>query len=521
MKCEICNTEYIDARRLSNHLKKEHNLTAKEYHDTILKTNNKCNNPACDNTTTFKNLGVGYLRYCSNKCNTDHNANDNIKKMTKHFQDIYGVDNCSSLKVVCEKRKITCNEKYGGNAPLCSDKIKDKVKNTNLVKYGSINTFQVEEFKTKSKLTCLNKYGVENIMHSNEFALNKNRLDSLKRIDLTLNKAIPHLLNLNIEIVSWEKTGTYNTFRCNLCNHEFIKYTKHTFHEIKCPKCNQGTSIENKIKLLLDEYEINYEINNRSIIDPYELDFYLPEHKVAIECHGIYWHSEQILLTRNINASKYHLIKYNLCKDNDIQLLQFYESEINDKFDIVKNIILAKCNKLTKLCGARECIIKTTDNNIFLNDNHIQGNNNGQRINVGAYYNNELVSLMSFKTERNRIELDRFCTIKNYYIPGIASKLFSYFINNNDCEHIISFADKRISNGNLYKAINFNYVSDVNPSYYYNIGGTLKHKFGFRKEKLKTKLEQYDSNLTEYQNMLKHGYDRIWDAGKIKYEWKK
>jgi hypothetical protein len=34
------------------------------------------------------------------------------------------------------------------------------------------------------------------------------------------------------------------------------------------------------------------------------------------------------------------------------------------------------------------------------------------------------------------------------------------------------------------------------------------------------KFKNYDSELTEYQNCLNNGYDRIWDCGKIKFEYR-
>ena len=34
-------------------------------------------------------------------------------------------------------------------------------------------------------------------------------------------------------------------------------------------------------------------------------------------------------------------------------------------------------------------------------------------------------------------------------------------------------------------------------------------------------LENFNKEKTEYQNMLDNGYDRIFDVGCFKYEWKK
>jgi hypothetical protein len=43
----------------------------------------------------------------------------------------------------------------------------------------------------------------------------------------------------------------------------------------------------------------------------------------------------------------------------------------------------------------------------------------------------------------------------------------------------------------------------------------------FQKHKLKNILETFDPLKTEYENMLENGWDRIWDCGNAKFEWKK
>ena len=56
-------------------------------------------------------------------------------------------------------------------------------------------------------------------------------------------------------------------------------------------------------------------------------------------------------------------------------------------------------------------------------------------------------------------------------------------------------------------------------NYYYIINGIRKHRYNYRKNILKDKLDTFDSSLTEYQNMINNGYDRIWDCGNLKYEY--
>jgi len=514
IKCKICNKNSFDNyRKLSYHLRTVHGLTAQEYHDIILKTSNICNNPDCNNVTKFKNLNIGYLKYCCNKCNTDHNAKSNHLKMKQLLMSEHGVDNCSKIPNINEARKRTNIHRYGGNAPLCSDSIKTKVKQTNIDKYGVKNVFQCNAIKIKSKQTCIEKYGVPNIMKVKEFAENKNiKTAQTKRTNLYNKMLDSTIFDVNFELHDIIGLQEYYTITCKNCGHIFERYFNDYKLSFKCPKCNIGSSIELKIKNFLDSYNINYITNDRSHINPYELDFYLPDHNLAIECHGLYWHSEQRLIQKNVNhPTRYHKIKHDLCKLNSIQLLQFYEDEIINRFEIVKNIILSKCKLLPRLTMARKCKIFEIDNsatNIFLDNNHIQGRNINKKCNIGAYYNNELVAVMSFAFIKDIIILDRFCTKCGYYIIGIANKLFTYFIKNNECNRIISFSDNRISNGALYNVMKFTKVVDVAPTYYYIFRNIRKHKSGFMKSKLKNRLENFDKKLTEYENMLNHGFDR-------------
>ncbi len=41
----------------------------------------------------------------------------------------------------------------------------------------------------------------------------------------------------------------------------------------------------------------------------------------------------------------------------------------------------------------------------------------------------------------------------------------------------------------------------------------------FQKHKLKRKLEVFNEDFTEWQNMLKNNYDRIWDCGNRVFIW--
>ena len=167
-----------------------------------------------------------------------------------------------------------------------------------------------------------------------------------------------------------------------------------------CPKCGIRLSIaENEIYEYCKSLYPLAEQSNRSMINPYELDIYIPEINVAIEYNGLLWHSEKYK-----NDRYYHLKKLNACKEKGIKLLQIFEDEyVNNKeivFDKLKHI-LKKCENQPKIMG-RKCEVKQIskkESEEFLNKYHIQGFAYST-YHFGAFYNDELIAVMSFKEEK-------------------------------------------------------------------------------------------------------------------------
>ena len=63
-------------------------------------------------------------------------------------------------KVVQDKVKATCLERYGVENSYQSDIIKDKIKQTNLERYGVENVQQNSTIKLKTTQTMIEKHGV-------------------------------------------------------------------------------------------------------------------------------------------------------------------------------------------------------------------------------------------------------------------------------------------------------------------------------------------------------------------------
>lgn len=253
------------------------------------------------------------------------------------------------------------------------------------------------------------------------------------------------------------------------CNHGRYKYT------VICPICNPErnpeTSIELIIKGILDALNIKYDQHNRKLIPPKELDFYLPDYNIAIECNGMYWHSEAK------KESIYHYNKMKLCQDKGIKLLSFWEYDIINNTDKVKDIIASHCNKNKKIY-ARECTIKELDieeTRQFLNQYHLQGSINA-KIKLGLFYKDKLIMVMTFGKLRTFMnvhgseydyELYRLCTKHGYTVIGGASKLLKFFKRNYKWNTIISYSMNDISEGNVYEKIGFKYEHETKKGFFY------------------------------------------------------
>jgi hypothetical protein len=248
---------------------------------------------------------------------------------------------------------------------------------------------------------------------------------------------------------------------------------------------------------------------------------------LKITSHTVYmWTFNQLKQTSN---DRYFLAQIN--KSEPLPTFHIFE----DEWEKNKTLVISKLkhytnqNNITTIY-ARKCIIKpvdTKEKSTFLNQFHLQGNDNSQ-IAYGAFYANELVGVMTFSQPRmgigvhknkqeNTFELVRFATNTNYRIPGIASKLLTHFKKNHKWNEIYSYADRRWSIGSLYYTLGFELIKTNPPDYFYIIDGKRKHRWNYRKDILKKTLQNYDANLTEYQNMQNHGYYRVWDCGTLKF----
>ena len=434
--------------------------------------------------------------------------------------------------------------KHGVDNPSKLESIKIKKEETNLVKFGTRYAAQNEYIKRDLKEMWLEKYGVDNPAKTDE--IRKKISDGVKPSrplirDIVQKKNFETFYNklkttdriINIEpmfdMAEYHGVDKKYPFKCKTCDSFFVS----DIDDGKIPRCficnpkidTGGQSIlEKEISDYIKTLDPDITEQNRNIIHPLELDIVSEHHKIAVEVDGLYWHSE----TTGRKGKFYHFQKRKTTNDVGYRLLQIFEDEWVEKERIVKSRLKNAFGKNSRKIFARKCVIKeisTECKSKFLKKYHIQGNDKSN-IHLGLFYKNRMVSVMTFNPYRialgntpknSSYELARFCSVFNFSVIGGASKLITYFEKTYNPVEILSYADCRWSDGNLYKNLGFTLTGQTQPNYWYIVRNQRKHRFAYRKSELSKLLKIFDPNLTEWENMQNNGYDRIWDSGSYKF----
>jgi len=434
-----------------------------------------CQNENCKNEVNFQFSSMKFSKYCSSKCS------------------------------------------------LTAEETLAKRKNTNLKKYGCENVFQNPKIAANIQLKNKNNHWKDSM----KLAFKKRKIDLFESNYESKIKAFNDA-GLKISNYTVEKC----ILTCKTCNSTFdVNDYPFLNNGLRCPFCfpKHESKLELTICNFLDELGVSYIRNDRKMFGA-EIDILIPDYKIGIEVDGLLWHSfgkskySYLDNYKHLNKNV-HLKKTILLEENGYQLLRFTDIEINKKIEIVKSIIKGKLQK-HKTIFARKCEIRSLSSKMltdFLEENHLHGSINSS-IRYGLFYQNTLVMVISLGKSRfkkdEKLELYRLCTLKNTTVVGGFSKLLKH-VKKEDSSNIMSFVDRRFSDGHGYLKVGFKLTRTTTPNYSYLDQNkyVLIPRYKAQKHKLHKILgDKFDDSKTEKCNMINEGYRIYFDCGNYVFE---
>ena len=456
----------------------------------------------------------------------------------------------NNVSNVCQYGK---EKKFGGlsvglrncgtakNCQCTREQVAESVKQTK----QSITDENKQLINKKREATNLQKYGVANIGQTNfaklahtQFYLNS---CSKKQIEQKTAKQVGYekfsqyvedrykfklLTNIDDYHGIRQKDAHEYVFECINCHTQVSKKFYHRVG-INCEKCNpyKASYLSNEEQEVFDYIKNELGIENgvqsdKKIIAPYELDMVFHEQKIAIEYCGLYWHSE----LSSLKHKNYHRAKMELVNNAGYRLITIFSDEWLSKNEIVKSRLRHIFGISSEREQARKLKVVEVSNKEakeFLEKYHIQGFAIAP-IRLGLVNKNEkLIALMTFAAGRKSLnsndqyELVRFASCGS--VVGGAGKLLKHFVEKYKPTKLITYADLRWSNGNLYERLGFNKIGDAKVGYWY-VKNYIKreHRYNYTKHRL-VKMGN-DSSISEWSIMKSLGYDRVWDCGHQKFE---
>lgn len=431
--------------------------------------------------------GESFSSYMAKKAGSTEFQQKRARTLREHYGEDY-ISLLASNRVItpearqkaAQTRKQTCIEKYGVDNPILVPEIYSKAKqNRAFVDNQALDYIHKQSGITEREI--LAKYDITDpcFRYHTQAA----------GIDIRRYKAFNYILQSELDLIS---------------------------DALLCVPTTRSGGEESLGNFLSSIYDGEILTNKRILPNKQEVDFYLPQEKIAIEFNRLYWHSESCG-----KGESYHLGKTEGCESLGIRLIQIYEDEWLYKRSICESIIRNALNKNEFKLYARQCQIKELslkEYKSFMKENHIQGCGPTPRKAWGLIHKGTLVQAVGFGTSRykkDEWELYRMACKLNTSVIGGFSKLLKH------CElsSFISYVDRRLFTGEGYLKAGFIQVSVSKPSYFYIKGYNRYNRLEYQKHKLAKKLDVFDPSKTEKENMLNNGFGIIYDCGTLKMKW--
>lgn len=470
--CFVCKQTFPHFKKLSEHIKKIHHISPHDYYIKYC-----CNNvmpacPLCGIEPRYVSLSEGFKKYCKEHATAAMSSGGLI----------------------------------GGQAPAwnrgMSKETDNRLFQLSLKMSGNGNHF----------------FGKK---HSEITKMKNAQAHRLKFVEVL--QSISSSVSSVTVLSDWRDYDTQNSLlhvSCKVCS----SVDDVSFFNLKrcwrCKKCHpSGSRQQQDVSDFVKSFGFNVIDSTRQIIPPLELDIWIPEKNIAIEYHGLYWHSND---PSDAFDKKRHRMKYEACRSRGIKLIQIFSDEWINKNDICKSIIRNALGKNETVLNGRDCTVEHIDIDIakkFLDSTHISGYTRSKH-KIGLFHKN--LGLVGVATTRTPIqtkwghvsELARLSFLQGFSVRGGASKLISVVKRlaiEEGFEGVLSYADLRFGDGGVYLKCGMEEKEEAKLNYWYTDGHKRIDRFAFR-----TQPGKPETDIAKHEGVM-----QVWGAGNKVFVWRK
>lgn len=498
LKCHECEADFGQEARFVDHLVDIHGIEKAKHVDLYVKL--FCDNiyPKChcSQTCQVRLPWAGWKKGFTSRFARGHNARIDSVYLNKERQKEFAAKRTEGL---VSGRTQIWNKGLTKESDVRVEKQSDNIKKS-LKNWHSSNQSWNKGLTKESDSRILASSSARNEalssgkIHVWNKGLTKEsdeRIAKLAKKISTLKQAFdPRRLTPDQLILRVNETKTFELIT-NLDSYK----NKYQRLELRCMKCN---SIQSKNLAMLDRGPVCFVCNpkssqgereileyvqslgivtisgDRTVIAPRELDIWIPEHNLAIEYNGLYWHSSEMKTDQ-----KYHQQKVTACSSMGVRLLSVYEDEWRDKRQLIEAMIKHRLNLVTNKRYARKLSITQLSNKQaehFFNSNHLEGHVRASAIYALVDDDNEVCAAMSLRTPFHRqyndvYEVARSCIAADCVVVGWIGKLTSACLKHakiSGKRGLMTYVDNRVGLGSGYKEAGWKLTkSDTGPRFWW------------------------------------------------------
>ena len=313
----------------------------------------------------------------------------------------YGVPYASQNYTVKEKQKKTCKERYGEDYFMKTNSFKNKSKETLISKYGVDSPLKNKDIKTQVEQTCIDRYGFKTPLQSDSVKEKISNTKEYKYNDKNYNNR--------------EKYKETNLSRYGVDNPMKFNNSGHTYG-CDCPKCKNVINIENK-RENIENLKIRASIKHNNFYD-YSLiiDHKCMHDNIQVICHK---HGE---FTTNWGG---HIIKGRGCPtcalenafDTQEDFINKAKNVHGDLYDYSKVVYKKATKKVELICSKHGSFFQRPKDHL----NNKQGcpkckESKGERLIMEFFKNNNI----EYEYQKSFPDLkDKGLLFFDFYIPKL------------------------------------------------------------------------------------------------------